>query len=175
MKGVDAIQHTASPFHLNGSHPDDLIIPALEGTRSILRSTLKHGTEVKRVVLTSSCAAIEEVVTEPRTFTEDNWNTQSTQEVEAKGKDTSPTHAYRASKTLAEREAWKFVEDHKAEIKWDLVAINPPYIFGPALQEVASAAALNMSMASWHRYVLQGTVDNETLATQGYVLRFLRL
>ena len=29
--------------------------------------------------------------------------------------------------------AWKFVEDHKDEINWDLVTINPPYVFGTIL------------------------------------------
>ena len=24
--------------------------------------------------------------------------------------------------------AWKFVEDHKTEIGWDLVVINPPFV-----------------------------------------------
>jgi hypothetical protein len=37
---------------------------------------------------------------------------------------------YMASKTLAEKAAWEFVAAHKSEISWDLVAINPPYIFG---------------------------------------------
>ncbi|KAF7376961.1 Ketoreductase azaE [Mycena sanguinolenta] len=37
---------------------------------------------------------------------------------------------YRASKTLAERAAWDFVAKHKTEIGWDLVAINPPFVFG---------------------------------------------
>lgn len=145
-----------------------MIVPALEGTRSILQSTLKYGSDVKRVVLTSSTAAIETMVSKPTVFTEDDWNDQSPQEVEEKGVETSATHVYRASKTLAEREAWKFVEEHKGEIKWDLVAINPPYVFGPVLQEIDSVASLNMSMASWHRYILSGSVDKETLVASGY-------
>ncbi|KAH8102192.1 NAD-P-binding protein [Cristinia sonorae] len=167
VKGVDAIQHTASPFHLNGTHPDDLIVPAVEGTRTILRSTLRHGTDVKRFIITSSCSAIEELLPDPQVYTEDDWNTQSVKEVEEKGVNASASHVYRASKTLAEREAWKFVEEHKNEIKWDLVAINPPYIFGPPLQEVASLDSLNMSMAAWYRYVVSGTADGEALATAG--------
>ena len=124
MKGVDAIQHTASPFHLNGSHPDDLIVPALEGTRTILNSTLKYGADVKRFVLTASTASIEEPSEGIRVFTEEDWNEMSVREVEQKGVESTATHWYRASKTLAERKAWEFVEEHKGEIQWDLVTIN---------------------------------------------------
>jgi hypothetical protein len=37
---------------------------------------------------------------------------------------------YRASKTLAEKEAWKFWEDSQKRgvAKWDLVAICPPLV-----------------------------------------------
>ncbi len=58
MKGMDAIAHTASPFHFeaddpNGAHPEitsyyqlilfeELIEPAVHGTVGILESTLKN-------------------------------------------------------------------------------------------------------------------------------------
>ena len=35
-----------------------------------------------------------------------------------------------ASKTLAEKAAWEFVDANKSKISWDFVAINPPWIFG---------------------------------------------
>ncbi|KAJ7898306.1 hypothetical protein B0H14DRAFT_2557339 [Mycena olivaceomarginata] len=37
---------------------------------------------------------------------------------------------YRASKTLAERAAWDFVEKHKSKLGWDLVMINSPFVAG---------------------------------------------
>jgi hypothetical protein len=44
---------------------------------------------------------------------------------------------------LAERAAWQFVEDQKPT--WDLVTINPPYVFGVRwlkfLEEVVGANA----------------------------------
>ncbi|KAK7687131.1 hypothetical protein QCA50_009634 [Cerrena zonata] len=54
VKGVDAIEHTASPFHFNVSDPQELIRPAVAGTTSVLQSALKFGTSVKRVVVLSS-------------------------------------------------------------------------------------------------------------------------
>ena len=149
VRGVDAIAHTASPFHYKATHPDgtflysiygppsivnwvyaELIIPAVRGTTSILNSALKHGNTVKRFILTSSVAAIREETTTPRVFNETNWNNAAVEAVNAKGSDAGPVVIYLASKTLAEKAAWEFVATHKSEISWDLVAINPPYIFG---------------------------------------------
>ena len=54
VKGVDAIEHTASPFHFNVKDPQELIAPAVAGTGNILLSTLQHANDtVKRVVITS--------------------------------------------------------------------------------------------------------------------------
>jgi nucleoside-diphosphate-sugar epimerase len=80
------------------------------------------------VVLTSSAAAIRESNVS-RVFTESDWNDAAVEAVKIKGS----TAGYLASKTLAEKAAWEFVAAHKSEISWDLVALNPPYIFGVRL------------------------------------------
>ncbi len=77
---------------------------------------------------------------------------------------------YTASKTLAERAAWDFVEKEKAAIGWDLVTLCPPFIFGPFLHEVAKPELLNTSAQLWYFMVVKGTFDNETLANGGYAL-----
>ena len=102
----------------------------MQGTTSILNSALKHGNTVKRVVLTSSVVSVLEWVTEPRVFTESNWNNAAVEEVKAKGSAADPFTIYMASKTLAEKAAWEFVDVNKSKISWDLVALNPPWIFG---------------------------------------------
>ncbi|KAH8995081.1 hypothetical protein EDB86DRAFT_2804906 [Lactarius hatsudake] len=145
VKGVDAVAHTASPFHYNAIEPDELIIPAVRGTTSILNSALKHGTSVRRVVLTSSVAAVREVAPTPRDYDETNWNNAAVATVESKGSAAGPGMIYLASKTLAERAAWEFVAAHKAELAWDLVAINPPFIFGPSLSPAQTANDINTS------------------------------
>src|SRR5882757_11313806 len=54
--GCDYMLHVASPVSISEpKHPDDLIIPAREGTRRAVGAAIKAG--VKRVVLTSSVAA----------------------------------------------------------------------------------------------------------------------
>lgn len=58
---------------------------------------------VKRVVYTSSGAAIVHTSADPLTFSEADWNEESPTECARKGAETSALHMYRASKTLAER------------------------------------------------------------------------
>jgi len=58
MQGCELVFHTASPFVLDVENPQkDLIEPAVLGTENVLKQADKTDT-VKRVVVTSSCAAI---------------------------------------------------------------------------------------------------------------------
>ncbi|KAI9058011.1 NAD(P)-binding protein [Trametes sanguinea] len=167
VKGVDAIEHTASPFHFKAIEPDELIVPAVQGTTSVLKSAQKYGTSVKRVVITSSTAAILVPPTEPRVFSEVDWNEESIQEVKEKGRDASGPVKYRASKTLAERAAWEFYEKNKATLSWDLVVLNPPFVFGPAIHDVDVPENLNESARDWYFNVVKGKLDNDGLVTVG--------
>ncbi|KAJ7829525.1 NAD-P-binding protein [Mycena olivaceomarginata] len=114
VKGVDAIEHTASPFHFQADDPAELLEPALKGTVGILESARKYGTSVKRVVVTSSCAAVLNISTTPQLLSELDWNDQAVQE----------ERKYRTSKTLAERAAWDFAKKHKGEIGQDVSVMN---------------------------------------------------
>lgn len=118
--GCQAVLHTASPYVLSPSDPQrDLVDPAVNGTRNVLESAAKAG--VKRVVLTSSMAAITDEPDSNHVLTEADWNTRSTL-------DRNP---YYYSKTLAERAAWEFVERERPPFQ--LVAINPFLVIGPSM------------------------------------------
>ncbi|KIY46821.1 NAD(P)-binding protein [Fistulina hepatica ATCC 64428] len=168
VKGVDAVEHTASPFHMKAGDPQELIVPAVKGTVGMLQSVLKNGSLVKRVVVTSSVAAVIDPKPVPTIYTEESWNNGSVKEVEDKGADASQGDKYRASKTLAERGAWRWYHAHKNELPWDLVCLNPPFVFGPVIHEVASADALNTSAYQWYQAVVvkDGKSENE-LKTMG--------
>ncbi|KAG9041793.1 methylglyoxal reductase (NADPH-dependent) gre2 [Tulasnella sp. UAMH 9824] len=127
--GVDAVQHTASPFHFKADDPKELIEPAVKGTVGVLESIKKYAPGVKRVVITSSVAAIVyDKGREGVTYDESDWNTESPKEIDEKGRNASPIHKYRASKVLAERAAWDFVEKNKESVAFDLVTVNPPMV-----------------------------------------------
>jgi len=125
MKDCELVFHTASPFTSKISDPHkELVDPAKLGTRNVLEEVNRSKT-VKRVVLTSSCAAIygdnADLKSTPNgVFTEDVWNTTSSLKHQA----------YSYSKTVAEQEAWRI---NKAQSHWDLIVINPSLVLGPAI------------------------------------------
>lgn len=123
MDGVRYLQHTASPFVLETpENPDELIRPAVQGTRRAITAAL--ASKVERVVLTSSIAAIQYGHADySRVLTEADWTNV----------DSPYTGAYPKSKTLAEREAWALMD--AADRHDDLAVINPAGIFGPLLDE----------------------------------------
>jgi len=63
---------------------------------------------------------------------------------------------YQASKTLAEKAAWDLWREHKNSLAWDLVVLNPPYVFGPVLHDVKAVKSLNTSMLLWYNTVVLG-------------------
>jgi nucleoside-diphosphate-sugar epimerase len=125
MEGCELIYHTASPFSNEVDDPQkELIEPAVEGTANVLL-TAKEVPSVKRVVLTSSCAAIYtdaiETVNAPEgKLTEKIWNTTASLDYQP----------YSYSKTLAEQKAWDIANSQE---QWDMVVINPCLVIGPAL------------------------------------------
>ena len=82
MADCQLVLHTASPFNLTASDARrDLIEPAVSGTRNVLEAA-NRTESVRRVVLTSSCAAIYGDNRDLRglpgqTVTEEHWNTTS--------------------------------------------------------------------------------------------------
>ncbi|MCU4653276.1 aldehyde reductase [Roseibacterium sp. SDUM158016] len=121
LKGCDVLIHTASPFPLTEpKDPQDLIRPAVDGTLRAMRAAKEAG--IKRVILTSSCAAIYKQADKPKM--------QPSDETYWTSPDDPAVGAYEASKTLAEKAAWDFVADH-SEIA--LTTINPGAVFGPPM------------------------------------------
>ncbi|KAF8148651.1 hypothetical protein B0H34DRAFT_668463 [Crassisporium funariophilum] len=171
VEGVDAIEHMASPVTTLSDDLDEYIKPAVNGTLGVLRSALKSGTKIKRIVITSSCAAIIDTATQPTStgtviFNETNWGDESVKTVEEEGEKALPHIKYRASKTLSERAAWDFVEKHKHEIGWDLVVLNPPH---PTLQDLKTPKDLNSSLAKWYTMVADKKTAAELAATYACV------
>lgn len=125
MEGCELVYHTASPFTTDVKDPQkELIEPAVHGTENVLNSA-NEVSSVKRVVITSSCAAIYtdaiETVNAPGgKLTEEIWNTTSSLEYQP----------YSYSKTLAEKRAWEMANGQN---QWDLITINPCFVLGPAL------------------------------------------
>ncbi len=134
--GSDAIIHVASPFTLRFKDAQkELLDPALLGTRNVLNAATRSGT-VKKVVLTSSVAAVfgdnidmqEKGLEE---FNEEHFNISSS----------SSHQPYSYSKVIAEQEAWKLFREQK---QWKLVVINPSFVLGPSLTGHSDSESLNL-------------------------------
>ncbi|KAF6810811.1 NAD dependent epimerase/dehydratase [Colletotrichum plurivorum] len=146
VKNVDGVIHVASPFTYDTKDNEkELIIPAINGVKSIL-SAAASNPKIKRVVVTSSFASVLDANRKAPpyfTYTGDDWNPLTYEEAAAP--ETSAVVAYRGSKKFAELAAWDFVEEKKPH--FDLVALCPPMTFGPVVHPIADVGKLNESNA----------------------------
>lgn len=138
---VTVFIHTASPVSFTSYDVEnDLLIPAQKGTVNALEGIAKYAPQIKKVVITSSYAAIWDLskdLSDPnRLVTEENWNPVTPTEARL-----SALMAYCASKTYAERAAWNFVKERKPN--FTLSTVLPSYVFGPQAYEVKDT--LNLS------------------------------
>ena len=143
----EAVIHTASPFHFNVTDTKkDLLDPgmpnrgfyslqccnrancyilAIIGTTGILTAIKKSAPSVKRVVITSSFAAILDGTKGNRpgyVYSEADWNPITEEQAIQ-----TPTNGYRASKTFAEKAAWDFVEREQPNFTLATVSFFPTF------------------------------------------------
>jgi len=128
VAGAAGVFHTASPFYFDAKDGhEELIRPAVEGTQAVLRAAIASRS-VKRVVLTSSVAAVY-ITGKPADhfYTEADWSDLAV--IRATGQ------TYAESKLLAEREAWRIMrEEVPAGRRLNLCTICPTQTLGPLLQ-----------------------------------------
>ena len=129
-EGCTYVVHVASPVAFGIFDPEELIRPAVDGTLSAMRGALKH--KVKRVVITSSIAAVSNGNTTKMKFDASDWTDPADCVGERK--------AYALSKTYSEKAAWDFVKDLKEEDRFELVSVLPALVFGRSLSGRWSAA-----------------------------------
>jgi dihydroflavonol-4-reductase len=122
---MDVLIHSASPFPIaSPKDENDLIRPAVDGTLRALKAAHKAG--VKRVILTSSVAAIYganlpagKTAFDETIFTDVNHPVGRL--------------PYTKSKTLAEKAAWQYIETEAPEL--ELTTINPVLVSGVPLDK----------------------------------------
>ena len=122
MEGCEYVLHVASPFVVKvPKNENELIQPAVEGTLRAMKAAQKAG--VKKIVLTSSTAAMQGGQSGIITINPTSWT-----DVNAKN-----VTAYFKSKTLAEKSAWDFIKNQPGDSNMALVVVNPGPIYGPTL------------------------------------------
>lgn len=142
---LDYILHTASPLDFSAKDlENDMIMPAINGTKGIIQATVNYAPNVKKFVMTSSVAAVMSPLPADRdphkkiVYTEESWNNRKLED--------SLNNAYSAysySKTAAEKLAWEL---HKElHPKFSLTTINPVLVLGPQCFDSNAAGKLNVS------------------------------
>jgi len=119
MEGCDYLIHVASPIALERKSEDFFVKPAVAGVKRALKFAKKHN--IKKVILTSSVAAIYHGIQLKEYYDESDWSDPENPNIDH----------YSKSKTLAEKAAWDFIE---AEGKpFEFSVINPALVIGPSL------------------------------------------
>ena len=119
MEGCDYLIHVASPIALERKSEDFFVKPAVAGVKRALKFAKKH--KIKKVILTSSVAAIFHGIELKEYYDESDWSDPENPSIDH----------YSKSKTLAEKAAWDFIE---AEGKpFEFTVINPALVIGPSL------------------------------------------
>ncbi|XP_077210532.1 dihydroflavonol 4-reductase-like1 [Tasmannia lanceolata] len=148
VMGCEGVFHTASPVLGPKSDPKaEILDPAINGTLNVLRSCKKNPS-LRRVVLTSSSAAVRARDDfDPKIpLDESSWSS-----IELC---TRLKVWYALSKTLAERAAWEYANENKM----DLVTVLPSFVVGPSLpHDLCSTASDVLALLkgdtekfSWH-------------------------
>ena len=134
MKNCEYVFHVASPFLIKSKDAKkEIIDPAVKGTQNVLDS-VNRTSSVKRVILTSSVAAVygDNVDMKEQnleSFNESHFN-----------KSSSIAHQpYSYSKSMAEKLAWDI---SKEQARWNLVVINPSFILGPVLSKTSRSESI---------------------------------
>lgn len=128
MTGADYVIHMASPVPAEvPRREEELIAPAREGTLRVMGAAAAAG--ARRIVMTSSIAAVSSGHDKSRVFDESCWSDV-----------TKDIGAYQKSKTLAERAAWEFIESLAAEARPEFAVINPGFVLGPPIGGHAGAS-----------------------------------
>jgi nucleoside-diphosphate-sugar epimerase len=134
-KGVSAVVHTATNYSMN-PNPHEVVPGTIAGTINALAAAAKEPS-VQRFVLTSSSAsALIPKPNNPVTVTAETWNDEVVT-FAYRDPPYEPERAYpvyAASKTLSEKEAWKFVQEKK-----------PGFIFNAVLPNINFGASLDLA------------------------------
>ncbi|EFX02085.1 ketoreductase [Grosmannia clavigera kw1407] len=171
----DFVIHTASPYQVRIDDPvRDLLEPAIRGTTGILRSVQNHAPSVRRIVLTSSSAAMLNPAAHAAVYDESFWRPVTWAEAQL------PQNAYEASKVFAERAAWSTVTGADLETAgepagdarslartpaFDLAVINGTYTFGPVQRWLRGANEINASNHRIRDLIAGGWLSSKTDST----------
>ena len=166
---IKYVIHTASPvtFQVNDIEKD-ILIPAVNGTKSILQSIKKYCPNgIENFVMTSSIAALSTVQesTDPGvTADEQSWNSYTWESAQQ-----SPQDGYFGSKKFAEEYLWDFLNDNKDTLNFKATTILPAFVFGPQMFDSSVKPHLNLSCEVVNSLMHTGKDEKYELLVSKYI------
>ncbi|EFJ20696.1 hypothetical protein SELMODRAFT_228519 [Selaginella moellendorffii] len=129
IRDCEVVFHTACPVTASTENPEDVLVPAITGTRNVLKACAQE--RIKRVIVTSSAAAVMFDPNRPaeRIVDESCWSdTDYCKKLK---------QWYLLAKTESEKLAWSLSKEYGL----DLITICPSYVFGPMLQPTLNSSS----------------------------------
>nr|ARQ84128.1 dihydroflavonol 4-reductase-1 [Phaseolus vulgaris] len=124
IKGCTGVFHVATPMDFESKDPENEVInPTVNGILDIMKACKKTKT-VRRLIFTSSAGTLNVFEHQKPVMDETCWS-----DVDFCRRVKMTGWTYFVSKTLAEKEAWKFAKEHGM----DFITIIPPLVVGPFL------------------------------------------
>lgn len=125
---IETIFHIASPVtKFKDDIESKMLIPAIEGTKNILKTITDKAPQLKHFVYTSSSIAQLNYGADA-IADEDSWSDITYEESKVNG-----FTGYAGSKKFAEKEVWKFRNEQKPS--FTITTILPSLVFGPQAYE----------------------------------------
>jgi dihydroflavonol-4-reductase len=126
LDGCEMLVHAASSVRLTARDPlSQIVEPAMAITRNVIGAAARAS--LRRVVVTSSVSAVvDDTRPEGYTHAERDWNEHASLERDP----------YPLSKVRAEREARRLRDALPEDERFELVAVCPSYVQGPALARI---------------------------------------
>nr|BCM95297.1 dihydroflavonol 4-reductase [Echinacea purpurea] len=152
IEGCHGVFHVATPMDFESKDPENEIIkPTVQGVLSIVRSCVKAKT-VKKLVFTSSAGAVNVQEKQLPVYDESHWS-----DLDFIYSKKMTAWMYFASKTLAERAAWKATEENNIEF----ISIIPTLTVGPFITpsfppSLITALSLINGMEAHYSIIKQG-------------------
>ena len=144
MKGMEGVFQVAAVYKSWAKDPEkEIINPSIIGGINVLKTA--NDANVKKVIFTSSTAAVGRSGPGGRALTEKDWNYAS-------------KHPYSYAKTEAEKRAWEYAKS----VDLNLVVVNPTAVIGPYFHRHTPSTFL-------FEKILKGELKQLPPQTFGYV------
>jgi len=145
VKGAAAVVHTASPVTMDAKRPEEQYVPAVDGTVNLM-NTLAKEPSIKKFLYLGSIGSVIMTAKDPakEVITADDWNIMTEELVKNLDDPLIGFHIYVGSKLVAEREAWKFMEEKRPN--FTMMALLPAVTWGPIHKAITKPPRQDVSL-----------------------------